>query len=82
MNEWYSTESWYAPLAREIEPQQTAPAAPVKKKKYAWLWISGGVLLALALIASSLLFSRGSGPKLDDEILPSSPAEDTPEDLP
>ncbi|MBR1457320.1 MAG: trypsin-like peptidase domain-containing protein [Oscillospiraceae bacterium] len=64
-NDWYNTESWYAPR------QEEAPAAAEKPKKKKGLkpWHIGAILglLVVLIVATSLIFS-GSGGK--------SPADD------
>ena len=54
-NNWYSSESWYAPLKR---PEAAAPAKSgtieeKKKKKKVWPCVFGGVMLLLVLIVGS-----------------------------
>lgn len=54
-NDWYTDESWYAPLEREPEE-----AKPVKKKNHK-VRVIGIICLALLLIAGTSLAFRGSG---------------------
>ena len=46
-NDWYNTESWYAPIQQE--PERSASAAPIKNKKKAWK--SWHVLAIVGLVA-------------------------------
>ena len=46
-NDWYNTESWYAPIQQE--PERSASAAPIKKKKKAWK--SWHILAIVGLVA-------------------------------
>ena len=67
-NDWYNTESWYAPIQQE--PERSASAAPIKKKKKAWkswhiLAIVG--LVALLIVGSSLIFGGSGKEKLPDD---------------
>ncbi|MBQ9249099.1 MAG: trypsin-like peptidase domain-containing protein [Oscillospiraceae bacterium] len=60
-NDWYNTESWYAPFQQE--PAQGTAAAPIKEKKKGWKpWhvLAIVALVALLIVASSLIFG-GSG---------------------
>ena len=77
-NDWYNTESWYAPLQQE--PARVAAAAPIKKKKKAWKpWHALAIvgLVALLIVGSSLIFG-GSG----KEKLPDNPQDWGDEQLP
>ncbi len=59
-NDWYNTESWYAPLQKETaEPAAAKPTG--KRTLKPWHIVGLVVLLILLIVASSLLFGGSGG---------------------
>ena len=58
-NDWYSSESWYAPLRRSETPvpaessRTSETKTEIKKKKKLWPRVLGGVMLLLVLIVGT-----------------------------
>jgi len=57
-NDWYSAESWYAPLQQTEQPRpaQAAESGVNKKKRKTLRIIGGAVLLLLLVVGTSLAF--------------------------
>jgi hypothetical protein len=65
-NNWYSSESWYAPLKRAEapDPAKREGKQENKKKKKVWPRVFGGIMLLLVLIVGSSYALRESAQKL------------------
>ena len=70
-NDWYNTESWYAPLEQQLAAAPAVPAAKAGKKGWKPWYVFGIIgLVALLIVASSLLFGGSGKGNTGTDLLP------------